>query len=155
MNLVYFLIHEYYPYFIRDEDIIQTGMYGLCRAANSWDESKALFSTYASRCILYEINNEVKRRKRHSGMLSLDYPVYGKEGEVDSFGDLIAGDADVDYVNIQPFYEQLKPKEQAVFDLLLVDIPKGEIATRLGVSRATVSTYIRRLRKLWRNYFGD
>ena len=36
INLVYVVIREYYPMFISDEDIIQCGMLGLCKAADKW-----------------------------------------------------------------------------------------------------------------------
>ena len=34
VNLVYVIVREYYPTFIFDEDVIQCGMVGLCKAAN-------------------------------------------------------------------------------------------------------------------------
>ena len=70
MNLVYFVISKYYPTFIHDEDIVQSGMLGLCKAADKWDESKSKFSTYAGRCIRNEINQEFIRRKPFSKVIS-------------------------------------------------------------------------------------
>ena len=155
MNLVHFVIHRYYPESIKDEDIIQCGMVGLCKAADTWDETTSKFSSYASRCIGYEINNEIKRRKRWNKTSSLDQPVEGKDNDVCSLGDLIAGDKDVDYVNVRAFHDQLKPKDQSVFALMCEGLTVAEIAERIGVSRRTAHTYTRKIRTLWRNYYGD
>lgn len=155
MNLVYFTIHKFYPKMINDEDIVQCGMLGLCNAANTWDESRSNFATFACRCIGYEINNELKRRKRYSNTLSLNYCVTTPDGEVNSFGDLIAGDVDVDYFDVQPFYDSLNQKDKEVFDLLHNGYNKRELAKHLGISVKTAHLYTRRLRTLWRNYYGD
>lgn len=155
INLVYHIVHTYYPDFITDEDIVQCGMLGLCKAAKRWDESKATFATFACKCILYEIYKEFKRRKRHKGCLSLDYPMKGTDEETDVFGDLIAGDKDVDYVNLQSFYDTLNPREQEIFDLFYMGLSSTEVAEKLKVSRVTACSYARRLRTLWRNYYGD
>ena len=72
MNLVYYLIRTYYPNFIKDGEIIQSGMLGLCRAVEKFDESKGKFSTYASRCILGEIKRELQNRSRWSVETSLE-----------------------------------------------------------------------------------
>ena len=58
LRLVYHIVHEHYPTFKNDEDIVQCGMVGLCKAANTWDANKGVFSTYACKCIRNEINKE-------------------------------------------------------------------------------------------------
>jgi len=155
MNLVYFTIHKFYPKMIADEDIVQCGMLGLCNAAQTWDETRSNFTTFACRCIGYEINNELKRRKRHKNTLSLDYPVNTPDGDVDSFGSLIAGDKDVDLFDVQPFYDSLSAKDKEVFDVLRKGVTNRELAKELGVGVSTAHSYTRRLRTLWRNYYGD
>ena len=155
MNLVYFIIHKYYPNLIRDEDMVQCGMLGLCKAAETWDESKSKFSTYASCCIGYEITKELKRRKRQINAVSLDCPVKGKDGTVDSLGDFIEGASDVDYVDVQPFYDILNPREHEVFSLLHSGFTTKEVAKQLGVSNQLVWFYIRRLKTLWRKHYGE
>lgn len=39
-KLIYFVINRYYPDFIEDEDIIQSGRIGLWKACISYDSSK-------------------------------------------------------------------------------------------------------------------
>lgn len=155
MNLVYFIIRKYYPGLINDEDIVQIGMLGLCRAANTWDESISKFSNYAGCCIGYAINNELKARNRQIKSLSIEYPITDKNGETDTLADFIKGDNDVDYVNLQPFYDKLKPRQQEVFALLHKGLTVKEIANHFGVSTQTIYSYMRKLRTLWRKHYGD
>ena len=60
LNLVYALISREYPTYLHDEDIIQTGMLGLCKAADKWDEKRGTFSNFAWCCIRHEIIKEFK-----------------------------------------------------------------------------------------------
>ena len=71
INLVYVVIREYYPNFISDEDIIQCGMVGLCKAASKW-EKKGKFSSFAKKCILNEVRDELKDRAKRKVEISLD-----------------------------------------------------------------------------------
>ena len=65
MRLVHFVLNKYYPGYTKDEDIIQCGMVGLVGAANTFDESKGTFSTYAVRCVMNQINTELRNRKKY------------------------------------------------------------------------------------------
>lgn len=154
MNLVYFLIHKYYPTFAADEDIIQVGMMGLCQAANTWDESLSTFSTYASKCILNAICKEFRARKKHHGTLSLDYEVNGEDGSV-PFGDLIEGEQDIDFVDVEPVMDKLTPREREVFALLNAGLSPSDITCNFGWSRQRTEKIMRKIRLVWRNYNGD
>jgi RNA polymerase sporulation-specific sigma factor len=155
MKLVYFLIHKYYPKYGQDEDLIQCGMVGLCKAADTWDETKSEFSTYASRCILNEIGMEFKRRNKHNGILSLDYEVTGKDGVKVSFGELLSGDDDVDYVGYEGFYNKLSPTDQEIVEYRRLGFTTEAIAQIIGCSRQNVEKHLRKLRAVWRNVNGD
>lgn len=154
LNLVYFLVNKYYPSFIQDEDIIQCGMLGLCRAADTWDESKSLFSTYAGKCICNEICKEFKNRKKSKGLLSLDYEIKEYDGNT-KLRDLIEGESDVDFMDEQPFIDTLSEKEKEIYLLLRDGLEAEEIIEKLGMTQTTLDTYIRRLRLQWRNFYGD
>lgn len=154
INLVHFLIGKHYPTFSNDEDIIQSGMVGLCRAANTWDESKSKFSTYACQCILNEIKDEFRSRKKHHGNLSLDYEVNSDEGTV-TFGDLIEGDLDIDFVDTEPVMDKLSPVEQDVFSLLTAGVSPNDIGKRYGLSKQRMNNIMRKIRLVWRNYNGN
>lgn len=80
MQLVYYLVHKYYPRYAKDEDVIQCGMLGLVKAANNYDSSKSKFSTYAGVIICREIAQELKRRENDKQTVSLErlYEDYGE-----------------------------------------------------------------------------
>ena len=44
-NLVGYTLNHFYPDLKTDEDIIQIGSIGLCKAANNYDPTKGAFST--------------------------------------------------------------------------------------------------------------
>ena len=143
MNLVYFIISKQFPTFIHDDDIIQAGMLGLCKAADKWDEKRGLFSTYAGKCIRNEINNEFNNRKKHKSVLSLDYEIFDNNGNKGTFGDYIIGDEDVEFIDIDSLHDQLSKQERRVFDLKQSGLTPNEIAERIGCSKNAVLKLIR------------
>lgn len=149
MSLVYFIVKRYYPTFTRDEDIIQVGLLALCNAANTWDESKTKFSTYAGHCIRNAINNELRNRKKYRNTLSLDYEVVGEDGEIGKFGDFYVGQTDVEYVDADTFYEQLTPKEKEIVRLRKAGLSVDNIAEELGYSKSSVWSSLRKIKSLW------
>lgn len=155
INLVYFVVHTYYPSYIRDEDIIQTGMLALCRAADTFDETKSKFTTYASRSIRNEINYELRRRKNRVPAVSLDCVIYQGESEKGTYADLQVGDEDVQYVDLDAIYKRLKPKERKIFDLMKSGLTPSEIAREMGMSNQLVSYYLRIIRLKWRKAYGS
>jgi len=132
LNLVYHVVHRYYPTFYDDEDIIQTGMVGLCKAAEDYDETKSEFSTFACRCIRNEINMEFRRRKKHNNILSLDYEVDDGHGEKVPFGDFIVGDEDVQYVDLDVDIDKFTPTQICILELLKQGHTPSETASIVG-----------------------
>lgn len=147
MNLVYSLVTKEYPTYINDEDIIQCGMLGLCKAAEKWDESKTQFTTFAWRCIQNEIRQEFRRRMKHQGVLSLDYEVTDNDGEKASFGDFLIGAEDVLYVDKE--VNGLSQREQQIFELFQSGLRYSEIAVKLGTSRQYIWKTMRKVRTLY------
>lgn len=148
MNLVYFIIHKYYPTFINDEDIVQSGMLGLCKAVNTFDESKSTFSTYASTCIRNEIAKEFTARKKHKGVLSLEYETQTNDGDRTVFGDTIVGDEDVGYIDVDEVCKDLTPVEQETFRLRKSGMTINEISNHFGCKKDTVWKRLRKVRAL-------
>ena len=153
-ELVYFLIYKHYPTFIKDEDIIQSGMVGLCLAASTWDETRSKFSTFAAKCILNAIKMELRNRNKHYGVLSLEYETNTEDGKI-TFGDLIEGDSDVEYVDVSHVRNKLTVRQQKVFDLLVKGLSKAEIGRQLGMSRQNINDVMRRIKLVWRNTNGN
>lgn len=148
MNLVYSVIRKYYPTFIKDEDLIQVGKMGLCRAANSWIEEKGAFSSFAWLCIRNEIRNEFRMRNKSPETLSLDYEVYGDDGSKTTFGESIVGDADVDYIDIDGLYRKLRPKERKIFELRQSGMTPYEISLELNNNSETIYRALRKIKRL-------
>jgi RNA polymerase sigma factor (sigma-70 family) len=148
MNLVYSLVSKEYRSHLNDEDIIQAGMLGLCKAADKWDESRGNFSTYAWYSIRNAIIDEFKQRAKHQGVLSLDYEVDDGDGGKVPFGSFRVGQEDVGYVDTDVNVERLTPTQLKVFELYRNGVPTKEIASTLGVSRQCVWQTMRKIRML-------
>ena len=151
MNLVYYIISKEYPTFIGDEDLVQSGMLGLVKASDTWDENKAKFSTYAYRCIRNEINQEFVRRKPYSNNISLETKV-GEEG---TLADILIGEDDVDYVDDTEFHEQLTRYELDVMALVKRGYTNAEIAVMTDTSIQKVQKTKRIIGLKWSKFYGD
>jgi len=154
VGLVYHIVNREYPTYIGDEDLIQCGMLGLCKAAEKWDESKSKFSTFAIICIRSEIQMEFRKRARHQGILSLDYEVDDGEGGTSTFGDTIIGDEDVSYFDIGIDLTRLNEKERKTTELLLSGMSQFDVAKQVGVSTASVCRTVRKIRAM-RGYANE
>lgn len=154
MKLVYFIVQKYFPTYIQDEDIIQAGMLGLCKAADKWDEEVSQFSTFASKCIRNEIRLELRNRNKHKDVLSLDYEITDSDGDGVTLGEMIAGDKDIDYIDVSSVYKQLTPIEQKIFDLRCSGLSTRAIGRELGYSRTFVWDKLRHIKLLWKMING-
>ena len=152
MKLVYYLISKYYPTYLGDEDLQQVGMLGLCKAADTWNEEKSKFSTYASKCILNEMNQEFRKRKKYNGQWSLDKTVNCDEDVPSAFGDFIVGETDVDIDDTNDFISKLSKTERAVLTLLEDGYSCSEISNKLGISTQCVNKCGRNIQLKWGKY---
>lgn len=150
MGLVYSIITKEYPTYIHDDDLIQSGMVGLCKAAQYWDETKSKFSTYAWRCIRNEINQEFINRKPHSKNISLETKV----GEDLTLGEVLMGDDNIPYLDQDTFLLQLNDDERIVFSKYTLGIPTEEIAESCGMSLQKTRKIIRLVKLKWRKHYG-
>lgn len=146
MSLVYSFITKKYPTFINDDDIIQCGMVGLCKAAEKWDKNKGNFSTFAWYCIRNEICREFKRRMKYRDVLSLDYEMEIGFGEKCSFGELLVGEDDVAIVEVDN--RLLTARQSQILKLAKSGMTYSEIARQLGISTQRVSAVMRKIRKV-------
>lgn len=148
IKLVWFVMNKYYRSFINDEDLFQSGTLGLVQAANSWDENRGAFSTYAVKCIRNEISWEFIRRDKHKSVLSLDTStIPGTDGEK-SIIDYAVGEEDVDYVDVDGLIKLLNPKDAEILKLKLSGMKQIDIANKLGVSREAISQRVKRIRRV-------
>lgn len=143
INLVYFVIHKNFPNYATDEDIVQVGMLGLCKAANSWNESKGTFSTFAIPSIYNTICKEFRSRNRHKPTYSLEYNYSESDDDPLTLGDMLVGDSDVDWVDIEELCSPLSERERTIVEMKRTGLTQPEIAKKLGVSQQCVSSYLR------------
>lgn len=150
MNLVYAVMHKYYPTFLKDEDLVQCGYLGLVKAANKWDEEKGIFSSYAYRGIRREIQNELRRRMKYTNTLSLDYEVDGGDGHITTFGACIPGAKDVEYMDLDEVFSQLTDKERVIVQMFERGMTCEEISDELTCSSGSVYKVVRKFKNLLR-----
>jgi RNA polymerase sigma factor (sigma-70 family) len=148
IKLVYHIISRDYPTYIKDEDIIQCGMVGLCKAAKYWKE-QGLFSTYAGKCIRQEIYLEFLRRKKHTKVISLDTNI----GEDDTLGDVIVGEEDVEFID-DSIYESFTLEENSILELYKNGFSTREIADMCGLTINKVRKILRTIKIKWRRFCG-
>ena len=152
MKLVYHIISRKYPTFSKDEDLIQCGMVGLVKAANTYlNDKDSVFSTYACKCIQNEIRQELRKRKVHDvPCVSLDKTVKDTDGESCSYMDLLVGDDDIAFIDIDSFVDTLTEREKNVFSLYQDGFSHDEISKELNISYTNVTTIIRNIKQKWR-----
>lgn len=146
-KLVYYIISHEYPSYLRDDDLVQAGMLGLCEAANRWDETKSNFGTFAGNWIRGEIKKEFVRRKKNSGVWSTNRMIGGDEDDERELGDLLGREDDTTYLNIEDFRNTLQPHEQMVFDLRNEGLNTDEIALKTGRNIQTIQRITRNIRR--------
>lgn len=157
MRLVYYLVRKYYPTYIGNEDVIQEGMVGLIKAADTWDEEKRSFSTYATNCIINQIRMYFRREMKHPTYKPLD-DVICKDGSSKglTLGDVLPGEEDVDLGGIvfEMFLETLS-EEELEFVEMCNTMRHQDIAKVLGVSQPQVSRLKKLLGRKWRKFNGE
>lgn len=145
MNLVYSLISKEFPTYLHDEDIRQSGMLGLCLAAEKFDECRGKFSNFAWHCIRHEVIREIGRRAKHKGVLSLDYETV-TDGVPGCLGDTIVGEEDICYVD--ECTNQLTPLQKNIVGLLKKGMSAKDIAKTLSTTTQNVYFTQRKIRIL-------
>lgn len=139
---------------ILDEDLFATGVVGLCRAVNGFDESKGIkFNTYA----FWAIRNEILttfRKKRIIPAFSLDEPCELDNGESVNFFEIIADSKRFDDevivdMQMKQMLSTLSDREKEIISLSMDGKTQREIADICGVSKSQVSRIIKSIYKKW------
>ena len=156
MNLVYFVLHKKFPRFVHDEDLIQAGMLGLCQAAKTYDENRGKFSVYAFKSIYLTICRELNNRNKHrnADIMSLDYTITDDEGGKTTLGDLIVGESDVEYVEMEQLYNQASNIDKQIIDLRRQGLTNIEIAEVMSRSPQRIEQRLRRLKRHYIQMYG-
>lgn len=154
MKLVYFVINKHFPHYRDDEDLAQVGMIGLCNAANSWDEAKGTFANFAVNCIYNVICMEFRARNKEKASYSLDHIYSNSEDGETTLADILVGDSDVDWVDVEEIYSLLTEKEKIIVDMKRQGLNNAEIGRKLGVSRMCVSQHLRKAKLRLEKKYG-
>ena len=151
INLVYYVLHKYYPYSIADEDLIQAGMVGLCVAAERYKQDLGKFSVYAVKGIRNYMNLELKNRKKFANQISLSTEV--KPGEEEdgkiTLEDILPGDEGIDFVDSDTYLSELTEVEKRVVEMRRRGYTLRDIGAELGVSSQTAYKICRKIKLKW------
>ena len=160
VKLVRFLISKYYPHWVDDEDLIQVGMVGLCKAANYWNDNKeTMFTPYASKVILNEVKEEFKHRIKEKEIQSCSLGTILYDNNDMTLEDVLADEECLEYANtsieFNEFLDTLNDRERQIVKLRLRGLLQDDIADILGVSRQAVSQQLIKVKNKWRLQYGN
>lgn len=144
IKLVYDILNKKFPEYRFDEDFQQIAMIGLWKACLSYDESNYKFTTYAYPCIRNEILMELRKSKRRTKQVSLEYLTDKID---DHFIELSINDPD--YVDLEPYYRKLNSRRRVIIECLYEGMSYAEIAKYMGYSRAYIYKEIYEIRKIF------
>lgn len=149
-RLAHYLLHVYYPASSQDEDLHQEALLGLWNACITYDRSKSQFSTYAGRCILNQIRQELRRRARQPDTVSLNSPVTEDDGVTleDCLEDPCP-DTYEDWFALKLFFEGLNEEQRKIIQYRTEGLTQQQIAANFGRSKVWVSRTLKRLQEIY------
>ena len=160
-KLVYYIILKHYKPYIHDEDVKQTGILALCKAAIMFDQSKGYkFATYASQSIYNEISSFLSKNNKNINMYSLDYVYNNKDSKSEcTLSDIIEDDKNYidDFIdsysireNLIKLESRLNMQQFIVYDKYKSGKTCKEIAQELGLSVTYINTVMREIRSKYK-----
>lgn len=142
-----------------DEDLYATGIVGLCKAINGFDERKGVkFNTYAVWVIRGEISHSLGK-KRIIPTFSLDEPCdLGNRGSV-NFAEMVADSKQFEEeviadMQMKQIFSKLSDREKKIISLSMGGKTQTEIAKICGISQAQVSRIRKSIHNKWRKQNG-
>lgn len=154
LRLVAHIVKKYYSNTSDQDDLISIGTIGLIKAVNTFDHTKGIrLSSYAARCIEYEVLMYFRAAKKSAQDISMNEPIdTDKDGNALTLMDVMSTEDNiVDNLDCKVKSEQLKryiaqvltPRERLIIELrygLNNDHPltQREVAARLKISRSYV-----------------
>jgi RNA polymerase sigma factor, sigma-70 family len=143
-KLVYHVAHRKFLFMARDEDLIQHGMIGLWRAAKSYDELGAGFSTYAYRCIENAMRDYQRRtlRNKDRTLYYEEFQTMDRTLMLDSPADSINEEVDTLQAIRSAF--PAGSRERYWLMALLAGMSKRDLARECGVTTGQMTRYLKR-----------
>ncbi|MEG1565398.1 MAG: sigma-70 family RNA polymerase sigma factor [Bacilli bacterium] len=140
MNLVYYIARKLG--YIDDEDALQYGFLGLCKAADNFDESRGTkFSTYAYPYISNWLAGTYSDIKLYKQMQE------GNFVDEDVLSYISVEDNSDGKEELEEVISKAKPKLQIIFKLLLYGYSRKEVSEIINKSQSTISTWISKFRE--------
>lgn len=160
LNLVHHMIHKRCSDIGRNEydDIYQTGIIGLCKAAAKFDSEKGIaFSTFAATCIVNEIYMVFRKQKKESCQaFILNAPIFSdEEGNELTIGDTLCAIENADsgfYLRLlnEMIKTQFKDRDKQIITMSIRGMTQQEIADEFGISQSYVSRRLKRIQEIVR-----
>ena len=145
-NLIYSFLNKHN---LNEEEYYDLAAIGLCKAAKYYKDDVSKFSTYAFRCMINTVLNEMKtknlaRRIPEELVGSYNNTICGENGEEIEFIDILPCDIDFEKdviakAMIDNCMRNLSEKNRLVFTLLLDGYTHREIADIIGFHHSNVS----------------
>lgn len=165
-GLVHHIVNQFNPQNqMEHDDYASEGMYGLIKAARTYDKSKkAKFSTYASMCIKNEILMYLRKNKKNKFTCSLDMALSEDEnGNTLTVGAIIGDTSSFDEYDNNEFFinatnivlNYLKNKERTVILYRMGDFTQRTIAKMLGISQSYISRIEKKARRKMKECYDE
>lgn len=140
-----------YKYNLDVEEWYDLASIGLCKAANTYNNNKSEFSTYAYKCMYTTIMME-KRKENAMRIIPQDQIVYyenqvnesSKENDTSTFLNYIPSKQDVENetistLSLENIENELAGNKRKVFVLLKEGYTQSEISKIIGISKQIIS----------------
>lgn len=157
-NLVHHVLSKHYKFKMFDEDYQQIARIGLWKACLKYEPTKGAFATFAVPCILNSIrmemrNSQAKARSNPDYIfMSLQQPVKGLDTEDVTIADLVTGESDEGFLDLEGLWEALTSRERSIVAGLILGKTQADISRELGIARSNVSRSVGQIRKKWAEY---
>lgn len=140
------------------EDILSSGVLGLVKAANTYDEKRGVkFSTYAAMCIRNEIFMYLRKTNRYyTKEVSLEEPVsVDDNGATLTIADTLEAnenpqDECLAGIAIEEFMRGLPSKDKQILRMRASGYKQKEIASATGYSQAHIARRLKGIKARWR-----
>lgn len=161
--LVYYIIRKYFPTFIHDDDIMQSGLIGLWKSLINFDSTKNIkFATFATKVIMNDINMEIRKRRKSRLDISMYTSVSGTSddndlGIYDSMSDNLSGVHDYSTYELEQCLrsDKFTEKERTVLVYKYRGYTKKKIGDKMGISQPQISRIEKNIRTKFKKLYGE
>lgn len=161
--LVYYIIRKYFPTFIHDDDIIQSGLIGLWKSLINFDSTKNIkFATFATKVIMNDINMEIRKRRKSRLDISMHTSVSGTSDDndleiYDSMSDNLSGVHDYSTYELEQCLrsDKFTEKERTVLVYKYRGYTQKKIGDKMGISQSQISRIEKNIRTKFKKLYGE